>query len=555
VLTLAFWLVRCAGQLPPPGGDPDRVPPQIVRTEPDTNAVRVETDRVVLEFSEHVDRRSVEQSVFISPWPGEVEYDWSGTEVTILFPSPLRANRTYVVNLGTDVIDRRERNRMASGFALAFSTGDSIDHGFITGRVYDEKPEGVMVFAYQLDAINPDTLNPAALRPDYITQTGHDGTFTLANLALGAYRVVAIRDEFRDMLYARNTDQYGVPARDVVLRSDRDRVEGLGMRLALEDTAHPFLTTVQPLTRGALLVRFSEPIDSMSLATMELDVADTLSGVPVLTREPYLIRDNAAMLMVPLEAEKDSGAVLRLRIRGLADRAGNPLDSSTASAIITMGGVRDTAAPSWVIVGVKDSLRGYPLDRPLHFTFSKPVDRDAAMAGIGVVDSARRPVEYFPRWSGPADVDLVFSHPLMSRHWYEIRITLDSLRDVRGNARRDSTTRLRIQTFDLKSAGTIEGWVRDSAGGTGAFTVLARSVGTPDVLERRVHLPQPGLYQITDLPEGLYTIWGYRDVDSSGSYSFGLPYPYRRSEPFTVLAETVKVRARWGVEGAGLNFR
>ena len=60
LLVLAFFLFSCAGQVPPLGGPPDTVPPAVLRTVPDSNAVRVETDRVELEFSEYVDRLSVE---------------------------------------------------------------------------------------------------------------------------------------------------------------------------------------------------------------------------------------------------------------------------------------------------------------------------------------------------------------------------------------------------------------------------------------------------------------------------------------------------------------
>ncbi len=169
---LPFLLLSCAGQVAPTGGPPDRTPPAIVRTFPDSNAVRVSTKEIVLEFDKYVDRRSVEESIFLSPNLGDLEFDWSGREVTITFAGSPRPTTTYVVNVGTDVVDVREHNRMASGFTLAFSTGDSIDQGSIAGEVYDAKPEGVMIFAYDLDHARQDTLNPARAKPDFIMQTG-----------------------------------------------------------------------------------------------------------------------------------------------------------------------------------------------------------------------------------------------------------------------------------------------------------------------------------------------------------------------------------------------
>src|SRR4030042_1867927 len=66
----AISLAGCAGQVQPSGGPPDTIPPAITRTIPDTNAVRVSTHFFELEFSEYVDRRSVEEAIFISPYLG-----------------------------------------------------------------------------------------------------------------------------------------------------------------------------------------------------------------------------------------------------------------------------------------------------------------------------------------------------------------------------------------------------------------------------------------------------------------------------------------------------
>ena len=253
-LAAVVMLLSCAGQIAPPGGPVDVVPPEVIRTVPDTNAVRVETNSIELEFSKYVDRRSVEESIFISPYVGDLEFDWSGTSVAVRFTQSLRRNTTYVVNIGTDVKDRRAGNRMARGFTLAFASGDSIDRGAIGGRVYDEKPEGVMIFAYALGGINADTLNPATTRPDYIMQTGLRGTYSLSHLAYNRYRVFAVRDQYRDLVYDKQTDQCGVTSEDVVLSAQRPEVHEVNFKLSEEDTTRPFLTAARALDRRHLVL-------------------------------------------------------------------------------------------------------------------------------------------------------------------------------------------------------------------------------------------------------------------------------------------------------------
>ncbi len=115
-------------------------PPQIVSVYPAPYTTFYDDSKIVLEFDEYVDRASVNESIFISPFLGELEFDWSGKEVEIRFQEKLKDNTTYVINVGTDVRDMRRGNRMAQAFALAFSTGASIDRGGIEGTVYPREP-------------------------------------------------------------------------------------------------------------------------------------------------------------------------------------------------------------------------------------------------------------------------------------------------------------------------------------------------------------------------------------------------------------------------------
>jgi len=249
ILFAALTILSCAGQMLHRGAHRHR-PSGDSRTVPDTNAVRVSTRQIVLEFTEYVERRSVEESIFISPPVGILEFDWSGTELTIGFPDTLRKNTTYVVNVGTDIVDVRARNRMASGFTLAFSTGDSIDQGWISGRVYDEKPVGVMLFAYILDDIRPDTLDPTRTKPDFVVQTGGGGNYRLSNIPLKSYRLFAVRDEYRNFLYDRGIDQIGIASGDVVLGPLRPGRGGINFLLTQEDTTRIAWRAPPRSTRG-----------------------------------------------------------------------------------------------------------------------------------------------------------------------------------------------------------------------------------------------------------------------------------------------------------------
>jgi hypothetical protein len=558
IFSLAALLVGCAGQVAPGGGPVDTVPPQIVRTSPDTNAVRVETDlgRIDLEFSEYVDRRTVEESIFISPYVGELEFEWSGTEVTILLPQQLRKNTTYVVNVGTDVLDVRARNRMAAGYTLAFSTGDSIDHGFITGRVFDEKPEGVMILAYALDAINPDTLNPTHAKPDYITQTGKGGSFMLANIALGRYRLLAVRDEYKNLVYDKEVDHVGVTQHDIALGATQMKAGNVWFRLSREDTTRPFVSSAKSLNRYRILVRFSEPVDTLAFEHAVLSIEDTLARHSVSLLLSYVDRAAPAQVLVQTAEPLDSAGTYRLQASGVFDLAGNSIDTTHASAVFDGSGIPDTLKPRFMVEGIIDSTKGYPPWLPIRVTFSKPVSQSSIAGGLRLADTTGRGLPASLHWPDPLHVVLEPSASLGSKTWYHLLIVLDSLRDLHGLAGGDSTIRLRFETLDFRTTGTIEGAVRDTAGGSkgGEVFVTASSIDLSPPVRKTVRLRTPGKFAVNQLMEGKYVLDSFRDADSSGNYTYGKVMPFVPSERFAVYPDTVKVRARWAVEGVLISY-
>ncbi len=557
IIASTYLLVRCAGQVYPTGGPPDLTPPTIIRTVPDTNAVHVATHTITLEFSKYVVERTLEESIFISPYVGELEFDWNGPEVTIKFAEALKKNTTYVVNIGTDVRDMREQNRMAAGFTLAFSTGDSIDKGYIGGRVFDDKPEGVMIFAYKLADIKPDTLDPGKVKPDYIMQTGKGGQFALSNIALGPYRLFAIRDEYKNLLYDKQIDQFGVTNHDIALSGTVPRVDDVWFRLSQEDTTRPFLSGVHAPDRDHILVRFSEPIDSVSFTRGVFAVTDTFGTHPVGIIVRSLSRLTPSLASLVTATPLDSAMLYRLRVRGVYDTAGNSIDTLHASLDFTGSNVPDTLRPTIALHGVADSLRNVPLDQKIDLDFSKPIRVGPLRDAIALFDSTKRPVPFETRWYGLAGVTLVTRTPLWSKAWYQLTVVMDSLRDSKGNGYRDSTYRLNFQTLDLRTTGIIDGSVEDDAGakGRGDVVVTASSIDLSPRRQKTVRLAKPGKFEMDQLVEGKYVISGYRDADSSGTYSYGLPYPFVPSERFAVYPDTVKVRARWGVEGVVVRFK
>ncbi|MEJ2507582.1 MAG: Ig-like domain-containing protein, partial [Ignavibacteriaceae bacterium] len=123
-LILLILLAGCANQLPPGGGEVDKIPPEVVDVYPPDETINFDDDYIEIEFSEYVDKRSFQEALFISPFiEGGLDFSWTSSTVTIEFKEKLKKDITYTVNVGSDVVDLNNKNRMANSYSFTFSTG------------------------------------------------------------------------------------------------------------------------------------------------------------------------------------------------------------------------------------------------------------------------------------------------------------------------------------------------------------------------------------------------------------------------------------------------
>lgn len=219
--SLIILFQSCANQLPPSGGEDDRIPPKIISVSPRPNTVNFKNNKLVFRFDEYVDRRSFEESFYIFPRPQDnVEFDWGGKEVEVIFSKLLLTDRTYIVLIGNEFKDVRGANKLETPYTFAFSTGSVIDTGKIKGKIYTNNFERIKILAYETQGKTADKLNPYGNSPDYIVQAASDGTYSFTNLSNGSYRLFAIKDEDRNNVFDEAADKIAVLSKDIIIGAD-----------------------------------------------------------------------------------------------------------------------------------------------------------------------------------------------------------------------------------------------------------------------------------------------------------------------------------------------
>ena len=539
--------------MPPPGGPVDTTPPEVVHIEPSPGATFVATDGIIaITFSETMNRKSVEEAIFISPLPSEqVDYKWKRRTLKIEFGDTLKKNRTYVLTIGAKSSDLRN-NKMKDSFSMAFSTGDHIDEGQISGHVYvASSVEGTLVSAYLLS--DSTEVDPRKILADYYTQCNQQGVYQLLYVAPGNYRLFAIRDRDGNRKYTRGTDALGVTISDVSLTADEKFISDVNFQLTVEDTIQPIVRSVYPVDQSNIIVRFSEPLSAFDesdpqnyFAIVTENSADTvlkiLSGYSN-SLDPSNIH---------LTTEKQTATSYKLTVRNLCDRADNPLDSTANFAVFTGSVEPDTVKPTIISKSVEDSSTGVVLDQEIRFIFSEAMYQRSFESSFVLAENDTNIVSGGFDWKNPADVSFLPDSVLKSLTSYFIFLKIDSIVDRSGNSLADSVDTLYFRTLNVDTLSAIAGKIIDQdEQATGNIFLTAKS----EQHSYHIVLEEPGAYRFDDILPGTYLINGFRDADSNGVYSYGQAIPFMPAERFIFYPDSIKVRSRWPNEGNDIVFK
>lgn len=545
----------CATQRPPSGGPVDKTPPEVVAVYPAPNATGVELDTDIgIEFSERIEKKSISGAIFISPRQGEnVEYHWKGKKLVVDFPDSLKPERTYVLTIGTDVIDLR-RNRMEQAFHLAFSTGDKLDQGRISGTVHSETGiEGTIVCLYEYtDSLQPD---PSKNFPEYMTQCNKTGEYQFSYIAPGKYLPLALKDKDYNQKYDRGFDGVGIPTTIAELSADQLSISGINFRMTTEDTTQVTLRGVLSSDRHHIDIKFDGPIKPPNFTAVqryfvivnEKTVTDTLSIKRIYQNTQDLSRFHLKT------AAMDTGSYV-LYCSDLFDMAGNPLDSASQFYTFSGSSEPDTVKPSLIQQSIQQNAKNVALQPAINLLFSEAMDTLSFEQHFRLADSGNVRQSGDFHWCNPADVTFTPQQQLESNMPYITRLPVDSVFDEFANPLADSIIEIRFTTLNLDTLSSLSGVIVDKKEhGTGQFYLTAHNTTSKNI-HYETTVDSAGPYLFRGIFPGIYLINGFRDEDNNGSYSHGQVFPFKPAERFLFYPDSVKIRSRWPNEGNDLIF-
>lgn len=542
-LFIASFFTGCANQLPPGGGEVDKTPPEIVELYPANGSTLFNEGYFELDFSEFVDKRSLKDAIFISPSPGsdlQLDWSWSGKSVRVHFPSALRKNTTYIVSIGTDLVDINAHNRMASAYSFSFSTGPVVDKGEIKGRVYSEKPSGVMLFAYKKD--DTSKIDPGVLKPDFISQAGDSGSFKIKGLGPGTYKVFAIEDQYRDLLFQPDQDRFGAPSQEITLSQTDTSFNDLNFYLSKYDTVKPRVLTSVMTDMRHILVNMNEELDSSAFNIKNFYIIDSTSGKK--TEPVYSFKGNTKLteFVLSINSELVYENSNFLVLQGIKDLSGNitPFDYVK----LTTGNRKDTSK-TYITRFIPQQNETVDFIKPV-FRFSCDDAFDSALVkkSITCTDTSGRPFKYSLRFIDDASFCINAEEELVPKQEFRIKFDFNKFVNLSGN-KLDSTFVYRFKTISGLDFTGVSGIINNVDLTKNPILVLQ---GTDKGKLTYIQKPDTaGKFNFERIEAGKYTLWCYYDTNHDSKYSNGSLYPFVPSERFFYYKNIIELRPRWAV--------
>lgn len=255
-------LSRCANPRSPTGGPKDTIPPVLISSDPETGSINFDQQSITLGFSEYINADKLTQNLIITPKTDiRFKHIVKRNQLVIKFETPFPDSTTYSLNFFDGVTDITEKTP-AINLIVAFSTGEFIDSMSVSGSVRDlltnDPSKKFIVGLYPIS----DSLDFLTHNPTYFTTANDSGEFSMSYIKSGDYRIMAFKDENRNLLLDPKTEDHGFTSDTLALY---DSISSISVSSILQNV-EPIKLINNRAIRAYHEIKFSREVDSYQIS-------------------------------------------------------------------------------------------------------------------------------------------------------------------------------------------------------------------------------------------------------------------------------------------------
>ena len=530
-LGIGLAIYSCAAIAPPSGGPDDETAPKFIGSIPESGSTEFMGGKVVLQFSEYLDKKSIDRAISISPEPETpVDIIYEDDEIHLSFPEQLLLNQTYIISINRTLTD--ERNvALDKSIQIAFSTGSTIENGKIMGRVFGEEKYAVHLWKLNSDII--DTLFFS--KPLYVSEADDKGFFQFNFLSTGEYGALAVDRNAAGLPINRERIAYGLGPQIVYNLSSNEVIKNISFMVQRE-TPKIKLTHVDWKGPRWGWMHFNQPLNDISFEGVKIIDSDSSE----LTPNYYQDSSEKSRFLLTLNDTLNEGKV-NLNIKKIVPNSGPPISNSAISFRVSND--PDSShlyllKPPLTSIINKDN-KGGPL---LSVVFSKPIESfsDSAFQMISDSDTILASMTKV----NPMEFTFLPKKGWKEKETYRLLLFSKYLLPIEGKSFPDP-----IKSIDVISKKKI-----------GYGTLLGSLVGAQKLSIIRLKLiskvpeffvsdvDSNDEFYVNELPEGKYELMVINDSNKDKSFNYGTIMPLKKSEWFYISPDTFEVRANWEID-------
>ena len=533
-------LNSCAAVKAPSGGPKDITPPELIGSEPPHGTTGWKGGKIRLFFSEYMSDTGLEKAFSISPKiKGKLTVELQDDVIVIETPEELESNRTYILTMNRDLKDEHGVP-LEKGSQIAFSTGDIIDSGEISGKLYDEEKVSVHLWKWEEDA-HRDSIYYS--QPEYTADADDDGFFSLQYLSSGRYCILGLGRESVGRPVGSAVFRLGLPISEALFLNDQDVIANVTMRMKTHESPLK-LTRSDVVDQRWGRLFFNRSVKELPLKNLvHIIQEDTLLLIP----EIFLDPENGNNLVFFIDSlNRNVKTIVKSRLIINEDKI--LLDSVQIKAKVPSNTditFLEIKKPGKTLTLNPDKDGGPPVE----IILSRPVKKYCPLFNYTLTKNDTDTLAMNIIWETPMKINI-----LPKKGWEEnliYSLTLESLDTLRYVSLEDSIYSIKITTKDRLGYGRLMGMIVNQK--IQQLVVEAVSFDNPADRYTTV-VNSDSTFELNTLPSGKYTLLFFKDADNSQDYSYGEVLPFKPAEWFYIYPDTIDIRANWDYEIKEINL-